>query len=301
VQTTGQIFIYNFAGGSQVQAAPPYSTPCKSPSGMAVVAEAAKTILTVTCYDTDALLTLNIAADGSLSALGTVALGGVPYPGSVADGTNVYVPLYGSGMNNGGVVRVDVSNPSTPAVTATVTLASPFAGAVADGIYLAIYGGYIYAASGSESQPQSGSSSVQVVNESTMQLMGQPLVVPHSPQQIALSGTVAYVTLFDAGTFESIDISNPVSLKMLGTLTPVSPPGCSALALAVRNTTAYVGCYGQGTVDRMSIGTPSAMTQISSISGLNAPQAMAFSGDWLFITSSATGGSVYQVYVGPTN
>jgi hypothetical protein len=301
VQTTGQIFVYNFSSGSQVQVAMPYATPCKSPSGMAVVPEGAKTILAVTCYDTSVLLTLNIAADGSLSALGTVALGAVPYLATVSDGTNVYVPLSHSGVNNGAVARVDVSNPTAPAVTAITTLASPFPGAIADGVYLALSGGYIYVAAGSETTPLSGSSSVQVVNESTMQLVGTPLVVVHSPQQIAVSGTVVYVTLFDAEAFESIDVSNPASLKALDTLSLTATPGCSALALALRQATAYVGCYAETSVSRMNVSTPASMSQINSISGVGSPQALTISGDWMFVVSSAAGGSVYQVYVGPTN
>jgi hypothetical protein len=235
-----------------------------------------------------------------------VAVPGVPYPGIAADGTNVFVPTFPkSGVNivasNGGVVKVDVSNPAAPVVASTVMLASPFAGGVADASALAVSGGYIYVASGSESQPLSASSTVQVVNESTMQLLGNPLVVLHSPQQIVVSGGVAYITVYDAQAVESINVSNPASLQMLDVLSLTAQPGCNALALATRDTTVYVGCYGQGTVDRINASFPSLMSVSNYFSGLGAPQSMAFSGSYLFVLSSEPGGNVYQVYVGPAN
>src|SRR5580704_3363705 len=45
VQQTGQIFIYNFSNGTQVQVGTPYATPCNSPSGMAVVPEGSNNIM----------------------------------------------------------------------------------------------------------------------------------------------------------------------------------------------------------------------------------------------------------------
>jgi len=82
---------------------------------------------------------------------------------------------------------------------------------------------------------------------------------------------------------------------------PTMPSGCSALALAIRETTAYMGCYGQGAVDRINVSAPVTMTETNYISGMGAPQSMTFSGSYLFVVSSAVGGNVYQVYVGPTN
>jgi hypothetical protein len=307
VQQAGQIFIYDFSSGSQVQVGMPYTTPCNSPSGMAVVQEGSNNIMAVACYDTQSVLTLNIAANGSLSRLGSVAVPGVPYPSITQDGTNVFVPLFAStggvgiGGSNGGVVKLDVSNPVAPILTGMVTLASPFPTAVVNATALTVSGGYIYVASGSETYPLNESSSVQVVNESTMQLVGSPLVVPHSPQQIAVSGGVTYVTLFDGLGVESIDISNPASPQMLQLFTPSVPASCHALALGLRNTTAYLGCWAEGNVDRINISTPASMTETDYIAGMGAPQSMTFSGNYLFVVSSAMGGSVYQVYVGPTN
>jgi len=188
-----------------------------------------------------------------------------------------------------------------PVIAGVATLASPFPGAVADASAVAVSGGYLYVASGSETQPQNASSSVQVVNEATMQLVGSPLVVAHSPQRIVVSGGVVYVTLFDALSLESVNVSNPASLQMLDVDSLAMQPGCSAEAIAVRDTTVYVGCYGQGIVDRINVSAPAMMTQINSLSGLGAPQSLAFSGSSLFVVSSTVGGSVYQVYVGPSN
>jgi len=305
VQQAGQIITYNFSSGSQVLVST-YTTPCNSPSGMVIVPEGSSNIMAVACYDTDSVLTLNVAANGTLSMLGSVAVPGVPYPGIAADGTNVFIPTFPkSGVNigpsNGGVIKVDVSNPAAPVVAATVALASPLPGADADATALAVSGGYIYVASGSETQPWDNTSSVQVVNESTMQLVGLPLVVPHSPQQIAVSGGVAYMTMYDAAGLESVNVSNPASLSMMGAIYPTMPSACSGLALALRGTTAYMGCYATETVDRINVSAPALMTETNYISSLGSPQSMAFSGSYLFVVSSAVGGSVYMVYVGPTN
>jgi hypothetical protein len=48
-----------------------------------------------------------------------------------------------------------------------------------------------------------------------MKLVGNPFPVAHSPQQLAVQGTVAYVTMFDAVQLESIDISDPANLRSL--------------------------------------------------------------------------------------
>jgi len=257
------------------------------------------------------LLTLNIAANGSLSLLGSVVILQVPYPEIAADGTNVFIPTHPpSGVNiapvNGTVVKVDVSSPGAPAVAAVTSLASPSVPPpnqtpVADATALTVSGGYIYVASGSESGPLDLTSSVQVVNESTMQLVGSPFIVPHSPQQIAVSGGVAYTTLYDGTGVESINVSNPANLQLLEIFSPSIPTGCHGLGLALRNTTAYVGCYQEGNVDRINISAPASMTQLNYISGLGSPQSLAFSSNYLFVVSAAAGGSVYLVYVGPAN
>jgi len=178
----------------------------------------AQNVMAVACYDTGSLLTLTVNPDGSLSTLGSVGGLPMPFPGIVLDGTNVLVPLFGSTSANGSLAKVSIATPASPAIEGTVTLASPVSGGVANAEYLAVTGGYIYVTSGSESNPLGSSSTVQVVNEATMTLVGSPLAVPHSPQQIAVQGTVAYVTIFDATELESIDISNPASLQPLETL-----------------------------------------------------------------------------------
>jgi hypothetical protein len=259
--------------------------------------------MVVACYDTNSILTLNVAANGTLSPLGSVVIPGQPYPSITQDGTNVFVPIFGVctgvgiGGANGGVAKLDVSNPAAPVVTGTVTLASPQPNGCVNATALTVSGGYIYVASGSEAT----NSSVQVVNKLTMQLVGNPFVVPHSPQQIVVSGGVAYITIYDKTEFESINISTPANLQMLEIFSPSLPTGCHALALALRNTTAYVGCYEEGNVDRINVSAPASMTQTNYISGLSSPQSLAFSGNWLFVLGSAAGGNVYQVYVGPTN
>ena len=212
VQGTGEIVSYNLESGARVAS---YTTPCADPSGMVATRIAGANVMAVVCYDTDSLVTLSIDTGGALHALGSRGGLAIPYPGIALDRTDVFVPIFGSGTTNGGVAKVSIATPAAPAITGTATLASPAPGEVANASSLAVAGGFIYIAAGSESAPQSSSSSIQVINEATMTLVGSPLVVAHSPQQIAIAGTVAYVTLFDATEFESIDISNPAALQTM--------------------------------------------------------------------------------------
>jgi hypothetical protein len=296
VQGTGQIFTYNLSTGSQVLVGTAYQTPCTDPSGMVVATVAGANVMAVACYDTNSLLTLTVNPNGSLTALGSVTGLPMPFPGLVLDGTNVFVPLFGGNSTNGAIAKVSLASPASPAIVATVTLASPVSGGVANAEYLALANGYIYVTSGSESNPLGSSSTVQVVNEATMALVGSPFVVAHSPQQIVVQGTVAYVTIFDAAELESIDISNPASLKPLQTL-PVSAAnqGCNALPVAVQANFAYVGCYSQDTIDRINISNPSQMLPDQSVTAVAFPQRLIFAGDSLLVTGATTGGQVYLI------
>jgi len=296
VQGTGQIFTYNLSTGVQVLAGPPYATPCSDPSGMVVTTIAGSNIMAVVCYDTNSLLTLSINANGSLTALGSVAGLPVPYPGIVLDGTNVFVPLLGSASVNGAVAKVSIASPATPAIIAEVTLASPPSGGTSNAGYLAVSNGYIYATAGSEANPELTSSTIQVVNDATMTLVGSPLVVPHSPQQLAIQGNDLYVTLFDATELESFDISNPASPFPLEIVSAApANQACHPLPIAVTNSSAYIGCYSEGIVEQFNIGNPAAMQLQASIAGIANPQRLALSGDLLLITGASTGGQVYQL------
>jgi hypothetical protein len=297
VQGTGQIFTYNISSGSQVAAGTPYATPCADPSGMVVATIGTQNVMAVACYDAGSLLTLTVNADGSLTALGSVGGLPMPFPGIVLDGTNVLVPLFGgSTSGNGGVAKVSIATPASPTIEGTVTLASPVSGGIANAEYLAVTGGYIYVTSGSESNPLGSSSTIQVVNEATMTLVGSPLVVPHSPQQIALQGTVAYVTIYDATALESIDISNPASLQPLETMSlAAANQDCHPEPVAVQGTFAYVGCYAEGIIEQFDITNPAQMQPAKSIAAIASPQRLAFSGNFLLATGGATGGQVYQI------
>jgi hypothetical protein len=299
VQTTGQIFTYNVSTGSQVLATAPYATPCADPSGMVITAIGSSTVMAVVCYDTGALLTLQVHADGSLSALGQVSGLSAPFPQIALDGTNVLIPLFGGNGVNGGVAKVSIATPSAPAITGTVTLASPFAGALVNTGYVAAAAGYIYVSAGSESSPITASSTIQVVNEATMTLVGSPLVVTHSPQQIVLQGNVAYATFYDSRELESIDISNPASLQPLETLFTTTPTsGCSGLPIVVQGTNAFVGC-AEGYVETYDISNPSAMTLTGSLVLTYAPQRLALARSYLLVASGVAGGTIYEVWPGP--
>jgi hypothetical protein len=264
---------------------------------MVVATIAGANVMAVACYDTGSLLTLTVNSDGSLSALGSVGGLPMPFPGIVLDGTNVLVPLFGGiSSGNGGVARVSIATPASPAIEGMVTLASPASGGVANAEYLAVTGGFVYVTAGSESNPLGSSSTVQVVNEATMTLVGTPLVVPHSPQQIALQGTVAYVTLFDATQLESIDISDPANLQPLETM-PLATAGqsCHPVPVVVEGNYAYVGCYAEGVIEQFDVSNPSHMQAAKSIADIASPQRLAYAGNSMLVTAGTSGGQVYQI------
>ena len=302
VQGTGQIFTYSITSRSQVLIEPVYQAPCNDPSGMVITSVAESNVMAVVCYDTGFLLTLRIHADGSLSLLGLVEGLGTPYPGIALDGTNVFVPLFGVPFSaNGGVAKVNIAFPANPVITGVTTLASPSTGGFANPGYLTVAGGYIFVSAGSESDPQSTSSTIQVVNESTMKLVGSPFPIAHSPQQLAVQGTVAYVTMFDAVQLESIDISDPTNLRSLEILPLATGAGCHAEPVVVRNTHAYVGCHAEGVIDEVDVTSPSNMKLVQYIPGIDSPQRLKVKGNYLLVTSSISGGSVYQIDMGLLN
>ena len=295
IQGAGQIVTYNISSGSQVLASA-YTTPCKDPSGMVVASIGAANIMAVACYDTASLLTLTIHSDGSLTALGSVGGLPLPYPGIALDGTNVFVPLFGHAGVNGSVAKVSIAAPATPVVTAIVSLASPAPGQYVDPSYLAIANGYIYAVAGSESTPQDNSSTLQVIAESSMTLTGSPFIVAHSPQAIAIQGNVLYTTLFDASQLESIDISNPASLRALEIVPLASAKSsCHALPIAIVSQTAYVGCYDEAQLEQVDLTDPANMRLTQIITGVPSPQRILPTGQFLLVPSSVAGGHVYQI------
>jgi hypothetical protein len=301
VQGTGQIFTYNIATGAQVQVGQPYTTPCMNPSGMVLTTIAAANIMAVVCFDTNSLLTLTVHPDGTLSPLGSVTGLPTPYPGIALDDTNVLIPLFGQvGAANGAVAKVSIAAPTNPTITGTVTLASPATGQFVNPGYLTTAGGYIFVAAGSESTPLETTSSIQVINEAAMTLAGPPFTVAHSPQSIAVQGTVAYVTLFDALQLQSIDITNPAALKPLQIASLASKTqSCHALPIAIRGTSAYVGCYYEGIIEQFNIANPASMQLTQTMIGLTAPQRLLFNGQFLLVPASNPGGHIYQITMTP--
>jgi hypothetical protein len=230
--------------------------------------------------------------------LGAVSGLAMPYPGIALDGTNVLVPLFGSEKANGGIAKVSIATPAKPVIMGTAPLKSPASGEFVNPGYLAVTGGHIFVTAGSESFPQDESSTVQVVNEATMTVMGGPLPVPHSPQQIAVQGGVAYVTLFDATELESIDISNPASLRPLQIASTATTDGsCHASPVAMHDNFAYVGCYTEGAIDQFDISDPSHMRLTQRFAGVASPQRLEFAGNHLLVPSSESGGRVYEIDV----
>ena len=297
VQGTGQIFTYNLSTGSQVLATPAYTTPCKDPSGMVLTSIGGSTVMAVACYDTGSMLTLSVHTDGSLTPLGSIAGLPSPYPGIVLDGTDLFVPLFGkAAVANGAIARVSIAVPASPAITGITPVASPAPGQFVNPSYLAIAGQNIYIVAGSESSPQDQSSTIQVMDKSTMTLVGSPFLLAHSPQQIAIQGTVALVTLYDASQLESIDISQPANLRLLQIASLASAnTNCHALALATAVQSAYVGCYEEGILEQVDTSNPSNLRLTQIVPNIPSPQRILPIDSSLLVPSSTTGGRVYDV------
>ena len=291
VQGTGLILTYALNSTSQTPAAA-YTTPCMDPSGMVTTTIGAANVLAVVCSDTSSLITLTIAPDGSLHPLGSVGNLSEPYPGIALDGTNLFIPLFGGGATNGQVIEVSLASPASPAIAGTVPLVSPAPGEQVNAVSLAVSGGYVYVAAGSEGLPLDSSSSIQVIGESTMTLVGSPFIVPHSPQQIAIAGTTAYVTLYDAAQLETIDISAPAALKSIA-LTSLT--ACHPVPIAVANDIAYVGCYAEGAVARLNVAIPAQPQPLAAISGTAFPQDFTITGASLLVTGASPGGALYTI------
>ena len=111
-----------------------------------------------------------------------------------------------------------------------------------------------------------------------MKLVGSPFPIAHSPQQLAVLGTVAYVTMFDAVQLESIDISDPTNLRPLQILPLTTGSGCHAEPVVIRNTHAYVGCYAEGGIDEVDVTSPSNMKLVQYIPGIDSPQRLKVEG-----------------------
>jgi hypothetical protein len=297
VQGTGQIFTYNISSGQQQPVGTPYEAPCSDPSGMVTASIGGNAVMAAVCFDTGSLLTLQINSNGQLSPLGEVGGLESPYPGIALDGTNVLVPLFGQvALANGGVAKISIASPAKPVVTAIATLAAPQAGGFSNPGYLAVAGGYIFVEAGSENEPLGETSTIQVVDEASMRLVGAPLVVAHSPQQIAVEGSIAYVTVYDATQVESIDISDPDNLRPLQVLTlGGSTPNCHPLPIAVVDSSAYVGCYSEGEIEEFDISNPADMKLTQNTGGILSPQEVEYTGYSLLVSSSTKGGNVYQV------
>jgi hypothetical protein len=292
VQGAGEILTYDFSSGSQMPVAA-YVMPCNDPSGMVVAKVRGSDVLAAVCFDTNSLVTLSVNGDGSLSALGSVSGLPSPYPGIALDGANVLVPLFGQSFtSNGGVAKVSLADPANPVVTAAVTLVPSAAGTYANPGSLTVAGGYIYVCAGSESDPRTTSSSIQVVRESDMTLVGTPLIVDHSPQQIAIQGNVLYTTLYDVQEFESVNIASPANLRAIQTVS-LSAQNCYDLPVVVRGTTAYVGCYTSGEILEVDVSDPANMQVGGTISGVSYAQQMEAVGPYLLSVGSNAGGGAY--------
>ena len=267
---------------------------------MVIATIASVNVMAVTCYDTGDLLTLTVHADGTLTALGSVGGFGTPYPGMALDGTNVLIPLFTTiGSFEGGVAKVSIASPAVPAVTGVATLVAPVPGTYTNPGFLAVAAGNIFVAAGSEAQPLATTSTIQVVNEATMTLVGEPFVVAHSPQRLTVTGGVAYVASYDATQMESIDVSDPANLRPLEIVSLTSDfLTCHAIPIAVRGTLAFVGCYVEGFVEVYDVSDPSHMQLVQTIQGIEVPQDFYLTGPYLLVTGGLTGGPEFEITLG---
>lgn len=286
-----RVYVYNISTGAQVLVGSTAFSGCAFVNGLVTTNIAGVNILVAGCNDTGTLYTLSISSAGVLTSLGSVSGLTNSYPGIAIDGTDVYVPLFGAGFTTtGSVAKVSIATPASPSITATVVLA----GSAQNPAYIAVSGNYLYVETGHE-PVVANDSTIQVLNKTTMTLVGSPLALPHSPQQVYIQGQILFVTNHDQESLSSIDISNPASLAVLQS---ISLPSCAPIPVIVRERYAYVGCYDGAAIIKVDVSQPANMRIVQTFSGFGHPQQFSISGRFMFSTDGVTGGSVYMADTG---
>ena len=292
-QGDGKVKVFDTSGGG-LNLIQTVNMSCTAPDAIVMTHAGAQAIASITCYDNKTLYTFTVGADGTLTATGgSVAIPQSMWPGSIAIGTDLFVPTNAECPATSTIYKVSVANPSSPSITGSANLQQA-AGVQQCTAYLATDGKYVYAEAGAEGGP-ANNSSIQVLNPASMTWVGSPLVVAHSPQEIVLQSQYLYVSYWDALKFDVISTANPAALSVVSSVST----GCALIGLAVHGTRLFTGCYGASNPLLVyNISDPTNIYQQTSTGSFNAWQNLKISGSRLFGVGGDANGNLYSIDIG---
>lgn len=222
---------------------------------------------------TDDITVLDISNEASISVAATLDLKYTVPAGLELSGNTLYV-----GTTTGGVMTVDVTDPSAPTI-----LQNHYEGVskVAD---MTIVSGKVYAAADANGLVILDYSSTTPTQTWSYNTSSASVAA----RDMAISGNYLYVA--DAGIF-IFDITDPTSPVFKGSNTT----GCSeAWSIALSGNYAYVGC-STSNVKIYDISTPTSPTVAATISLTGNARGVHLEGSTLYIGASAAGLFIYDV------
>lgn len=290
-----ELHVYDISSGQQVAVgATTTFSGCASLNGIATTNIAGVNILVTTCFDNATLYTFSVSSAGVLTLLGSVSGLTNAFPGLVIVGTDVYVPLFGTTTVTGSVAKVSIATPASPTITTTRQLRDyqPCGTVAQNPQYLSYSAGYIYAQTGHLSC--ANDNTLQVLDATTMTLVGTNFILPHSSGQNLIQGNIYYIAIFDSKQVQAIDITDPTGPVTLGTITLSGT--CSANTLAAQANRLYVGCFNStGLIKLLDVSNPGDMQELQTYTGYAFVQRFATAGRYLMATGgSSVGNSVWM-------
>jgi len=191
-------------------------------------------------------------------------------------------------VRNGGTpdfAVIDVSNPASPVLVASLSLAGTPQN-------IAVSGDYAYIASNSDTQE------LQIINISNP---SAPIVAgtfndagTENGWGIAVEGNFAYLVLDGGNEFVAVDVSNPASPVLRGAL----DLGATAREVVVLGSYAYIASYSDSReLEVVDVTNPSAPSLIGSLNLSGTSNALTIAGFENTVVVGRSGGNVYVINV----
>lgn len=204
-----------------------------------------------------------------------------------------YLYLTGSNGTNGKLFIYDISNPSAPSLRngagATLNTTSPKGGVVV-GRYMYVYNNTTAA---SLEIFDISDPTTTAAHTGTVNLTAGAGGTNSSPQMVVVQGNYAYVTNYTASKMEIVNITNPATPTLTGSVTTDSNP----VALVVDGRYAYVEAYTAGSIMTYNIG--GTYSQALDAGNINVDDLRVLNntdlGGNLSVTGGATIGQSLQV------
>lgn len=225
----------------------------------------------------------------------------VSNPSAPAFTGSIQVPLYGLGLWVSGKYAyvisyvgdssaselevVDVSHPASPTLVGSTSTGTA-------GLHVAdikVVGNYAYVAG------QSGGPSKVLIfdlsNPASPYLLSS-LPADHSPQGLDIQGKYWYQTIFDGNSLNIYDISNPLAISQIGTVSLTGT--CKPQDVTVQGSAAYVGCYSDSSVAIVDVSNPASPTVDGYVAlpAISHPMFLKSIGRYVYSTSNMRGGTL---------